>query len=52
MTTLATEWEGVEPTTIETINERPAIRLPGDNHLLSEFALNLGRLVRDHGIYA
>ena len=52
MTTLATGWEGVEPTPIETINERPAIRLPGDNHLLSEFALNLGRLVRDHGIYA
>ncbi len=40
-----------EITPIITINGKPAVRLPGDFHLVSEFAENLGRLVKGHGIY-
>jgi hypothetical protein len=36
---------------IDTINGKPALRLPGDGRLLSEFAAELGELLEGHGIY-
>ena len=36
---------------LDTINGRPALRLPGDGRLLSEFAAELGELLESHGIF-
>jgi hypothetical protein len=35
----------------ETINGKPALRLPGDGRLLSEFAAELGELLDGYGIF-
>ena len=60
---IATEWteeSAMEPVTqaiestiqcIETINGKHALMLPGDGHLVSEFADELGRLLCGHGIF-
>jgi hypothetical protein len=40
-----------EPLPLETINGKPALRLPGDGRLLSEFAAELGELLGGHGIF-
>jgi hypothetical protein len=37
---------------LETINGKPAIRLPGDGRLLSEFAEELGTLLAGEGVFA
>ena len=37
---------------LETINGKPAIRLPGDGRLLSEFAAELGTLLAGEGVFA
>ena len=39
------------PRTIETINEKPALLLPGDGRLISDFADELGELLNGHGIF-
>ena len=36
---------------IETINGRPALLLPGDGRLISDFADELGELLNGHGIF-
>ena len=39
------------PRTIETINGKPALLLPGDGRLISDFADELGELLNGHGIF-
>lgn len=40
-----------EPPAFDTINGMPALRLPGDGRLLSEFAAELGELLESHAIF-
>ena len=40
-----------EPPAFDTIDGMPALRLPGDGRLLSEFAAELGELLEIHGIF-
>lgn len=40
-----------KPIPLDTINGKPALRLPGDGRLLSEFAAELGELLGGHGIF-
>jgi len=37
---------------ISTIDGKPALRLPSDGHLVSDFASNLGDLLAGHGIFS
>ena len=39
------------PRIIETINGKPALLLPGDGRLISDFAEELGELLSGHGIF-
>jgi hypothetical protein len=39
------------PHTIENINGKPALLLPGDGRLISDFADELGELLNGHGIF-
>lgn len=49
-TTFSEEFTPETPA-FETINGKPALRLPGDGRLLSEFAAQLGELLDGHGIF-
>lgn len=51
LATAFSEEFAAEPQPIETINGKPALRLPGDGRLLSEFAAELGELLDGQDIY-
>ena len=51
---LATDFQDTaepEPT-IQSVNGRPAIKLPGTGHLVSNFASDLGTMLRGHNLFA
>ena len=53
--TLATDFSAEDiaetPRIIENINGKPALLLPGDGRLISDFAEELGELLNGHGIF-
>jgi len=50
-TDFSAEEIAVAPRNIETINGKPALLLPGDGRLISDFADELGELLNGHGIF-
>lgn len=50
---LATEFQATgEADPLQSVNGRPALRLPGTGHLVSKFAAELGAMLRGHNLFA